>query len=110
MPENQNATGLHPRRQPSAGPGGNQSGREAAVAVYRRRLWFRQINVGPRNHVVWQPRAVGTDGCMVMKLRVDLQLRQSQRLELTRVHIGIVKRRRLSRCGTMKQYVPYAPL
>src|SRR3546814_7844150 len=92
------------------GPGGNQSGREAAVAVYRRRLWFRQINVGPRNHVVWHPRAVGTDGCMVMKLRVDLQLRLSQRFDLKRVDIGLVKRRRLRRCGKWKQYVTAAAL
>src|SRR3546814_5171256 len=33
MPENQNATGLHPRCQPSAGPGGNQSGRHLAGGV-----------------------------------------------------------------------------
>src|SRR3546814_455744 len=67
-------------------------------------------DLGPRNHVVWHPRAVGTDGCMVMKLRVDLQLRLSQRFDLKRVDIGLVKRRRLRRCGKWKQYVTAAAL
>src|SRR3546814_1772421 len=75
----QNAAALYPRCQPGAGPSRNQRNREAAVTVNGGGLCFRQIDICTGDDVVGHACPIGTDGGVVVKLRLDFQQRLGQR-------------------------------
>src|SRR3546814_20199229 len=73
----QNAAALYPRCKPGAGPSRNQRNREAAVTVNGGGLCFRQIDICTGDDAVGPACPIGTDGGVVVKLRLDFQQRRS---------------------------------